>query len=360
MDPFQYEPLQPNGNQIRLLCFSDDPGGQLSYTLKTFKLDECPPYEALSYTWGPALPTKIISLNERPHEVRENLGDFLDCVTRTGITILDGDGMLLRPTYLWVDQICIDQSSNGEKSHQVERMGEIYKQAQRVIVWLGCDDQDSDTAMRLIADISLIQGRIHREDFPNYLTFLAASFNKYKDDLPRLLADRQSLENFLHRPYWSRLWIVQEFVLAQDLLLVCGSHALMLTSLTTFIWVSGLPSWFSGHSIITFPSSVYSLFEARRGRKAGVKFSLPNLLRDFSAMECENPRDKVYGLLGLCDGNVQIDIDYDKPSDELFRDLFLTSNYIKCYSEGWFLQLAEEMGVKWNLPKPRWSTNFNE
>jgi len=64
MDSFQYEPLQPNGNQVRLLCFSDDPGGQPGYTLKTFDINECPPYDALSYMWGPPLPTRIISLNK--------------------------------------------------------------------------------------------------------------------------------------------------------------------------------------------------------------------------------------------------------------------------------------------------------
>jgi len=77
-------------------------------------------------------------------------------------------------------------------------------------------------------------------------------------------------------------------------------------------------------------------------------------------MECENSRDKVYGLLGLCDGKVQIIIDYDKSSDEVFRELFTTLSYFKGYDELWFLQLAEDMGVKWRHPIPRWSTNFNE
>lgn len=199
MDPFQHQSLQPNGNEIRLLCFSGNPGGQPSYTLKTFKLNECPPYDALSYTWEPSLPCKVISLNEGSYEVGGNLWDFLNHITRASITVLDrGNCRLLHPAYLWIDQICIDQSSKGEKSHQVQRMGEIYKQSQRVIVWLGRDDQHSDTTMRLIADISLAQGQTHKEDYPDsYMLFLDAPFKKYQEYLPRLLTNRLSVESFL-------------------------------------------------------------------------------------------------------------------------------------------------------------------
>jgi len=279
MDSFQYEPLQPNGNQVRLLCFSDDPGGQPGYTLKTFKLNESPPYDALSYTWGPPLPTKIICLNKRSFEVRENLWDFLDHIGRTGITVLDKDNCyLLPPTYLWIDQICIDQSSKGEKSHQVGRMSEIYKQSQRVIVWLGCDDQHSDTAMRLMADIRLVQRPIYKKDSSDFpADYWTAMSKDYQNNLPRLLNDRHSVENLLRRRYWGRLWIVQEFVLAQALLLVCGSYAIPSTALTNLIYVSEIPRWFGKSSVITIPKSVHRLFTARNERETGVTFSLPEI-----------------------------------------------------------------------------------
>ncbi|EUC44242.1 hypothetical protein COCMIDRAFT_53227, partial [Bipolaris oryzae ATCC 44560] len=139
MDHFQYKPLDPNGNHIRLLRFSDE----LGYALDSFDLNQCPPYEALSYTWGPPLPTSTITVNEKPFEIRENLSDFLDRI-RIGITLLDKhDCPLLHPKYLWIDQLCINQASEEEKSHQVSRMAGIYKQAQRVIVWLGRGDEHS-------------------------------------------------------------------------------------------------------------------------------------------------------------------------------------------------------------------------
>jgi hypothetical protein len=67
-------------------------------------------------------------------------------------------------------------------------------------------------------------------------------------------------------------------------------------------------------------------------------FSLPkiqiiSLLREFSARKCDNPRDRVYGLLRLCNGKVEINIDYVKSLDEVFCKLFTTLSYFKGYNE---------------------------
>jgi len=49
---------------------------------------------------------------------------------------------------LWVDAICIDQSSINERNHQVKLMGDVYKLARRVLIWLGEGDADSPGLMR--------------------------------------------------------------------------------------------------------------------------------------------------------------------------------------------------------------------
>lgn len=38
---------------------------------------------------------------------------------------------------LWIDAVCIDQTDHREKSRQVAQMGDIYRDAERVLVWLG-------------------------------------------------------------------------------------------------------------------------------------------------------------------------------------------------------------------------------
>jgi hypothetical protein len=41
------------------------------------------------------------------------------------------------PKFLWIDQVCIDQTNVSERNSQVACMTEIYRRASRVLVWLG-------------------------------------------------------------------------------------------------------------------------------------------------------------------------------------------------------------------------------
>ena len=45
---------------------------------------------------------------------------------------------------LWLDAICINQASDGERSHQMGLMGSIYKSASGVLVFLGEPESDVD------------------------------------------------------------------------------------------------------------------------------------------------------------------------------------------------------------------------
>ena len=47
------------------------------------------------------------------------------------------------PRVLWVDAICIDQDNIPERDAQVQLMGNIYRTAGRVIVWLGPEADNS-------------------------------------------------------------------------------------------------------------------------------------------------------------------------------------------------------------------------
>jgi Heterokaryon incompatibility protein (HET) len=100
-------------------------------SLGHFDLDEVPPYLALSYKWGEKYPLQYVSIRgERPFEleITENLYNFLKQVVR---------GQNDEPQYLFIDQICINQTSMSERSQQVALMSRIYAKSRKVIVWLG-------------------------------------------------------------------------------------------------------------------------------------------------------------------------------------------------------------------------------
>jgi hypothetical protein len=78
--------------------------------------------------WGKPSFNKI-SINGDNFYIYDNLFDFMAMQARS--TGTGGD------TFLWVDQICIDQSNTDERNHQVNLMSKIYRLATRTMVWLG-------------------------------------------------------------------------------------------------------------------------------------------------------------------------------------------------------------------------------
>lgn len=100
----------------------------------------CPPagfeprYEALSYVWGDLMDTEVV-------------GFWLDAKTSSSrhgcLQITSSLAVALRhlrqsneSRRMWVDALCINQNDHIERSHQVLRMRDIYRLAARVIVWV--------------------------------------------------------------------------------------------------------------------------------------------------------------------------------------------------------------------------------
>lgn len=146
-------------------------------------------YEALFYTWGNPndKSPNLIYLNGQPVKISRNLETALQALRST------------EPRILWVDALCINQADNNEKSRQVAMMDVIYKRAKSTIVWLGDEDSDSNIAMSSLASM------------------------KSKKDLEKLSnAQNQAIGNLFSRPWFSRVWVVQEFGLAKRVVFCCG------------------------------------------------------------------------------------------------------------------------------------------
>ena len=96
-----------------------------------------PPYEALSYVWGYTTGDHEITCDGAPLLVISNCLDALRHIR-----------LRRNVRRLWVDAICIDQSSLPERNQQVRMMGTIYASAQKVLIWLGIATKHSNNAMR--------------------------------------------------------------------------------------------------------------------------------------------------------------------------------------------------------------------
>lgn len=179
-------------------------------------------FAALSYTWGDASKTRTIQVNSRSVEVTENLEEFLQSQAaepRTGF---------------WIDALCINQSDIEERSFQVKRMRDIYSLASGVIVWLGKESHDSAVAIEVLTTIgerfshALWKLSQMGTETENVAEVYAAS----KALLLEILAEKfipvrawVAIHRLLSRPYWSRLWIIQELALGISAVnICCGSQ----------------------------------------------------------------------------------------------------------------------------------------
>jgi hypothetical protein len=178
-----YSPLA-DSDEIRLLCLQPRTAGEtIKCTIQHIKLSTEAHYEALSYMWGPR-DFGTIEINSALCEVRVNLWQALFHLRLEN-----------KPRILWIDALCINQADINERNHQVTQMGKIYRNASRVVVWLGESDSASSTAMKMLREVGL------RKDFRRVYRFLFrhCSINTLND-----------IHSIFLREYWSRLWIVQE------------------------------------------------------------------------------------------------------------------------------------------------------
>lgn len=115
---------------------------------------------------------------------------------------------------MWADQVCVDQRSVEERSHQVQKMDMIYGTAKSVVVHLGVPTEETGTDMEHLQ--SFLQRHAQGEAAP--WSHIAIP------DLER------SVSNIIDRPWFERMWTLQEAVLARHIVLQCGQYRIQWTA----------------------------------------------------------------------------------------------------------------------------------
>ena len=272
--------------QIRLLHIhpgtASDP---LACTVRVSSLCTHPRYEALSYTWrdsnAPADPVSVaVRLNDILVYVLPNLG-----VSLQHLRLKEGERVL------WVDFLCIDQGNVVERSEQVQQMGSIYQSAAQVIIFLGDGGDEVESAFQILLDI----GRdMHLSDLFD------------REDPSSQTQKASCLIKLLSRDWFSRLWTVQEAVLAQHAIMQCGQHSMpweALEAAAQCFWkhIDCCEYYLQNHKEA---NDMFCLVNANVGRLEWSKQQLQNtslsaLLERFRAQKVTDPRDQVFALLSL-------------------------------------------------------------
>jgi hypothetical protein len=168
---------------------------------------------------------------------------------------------------LWIDALCIDQTNNEERNHQVAHMGSIYSRASRVVIWLGWKSQT-----RVQLAIWAEQGGIRD-------------------------------------PYWTKAWITQEIILVRKIVVLEGA------SLLDFVALTLEPEGDLGLR----PADVFQTCRIlySKGLLAGCLPSLLPVLDEFRRQQCRHPRDRIYSLLSLVEEGKRITVDYNSTPSQV-------------------------------------------
>ena len=370
-----YQPLDPSRRQIRLIEIDEpittglfhrrNPKQKLSCRLKTVSLDDNPHFTALSYVWGPPPWQDDIIVDGALAKVPTHLADALRHVQVVWRRAFPGrDASSFR---LWTDALCINQSDTEEKKHQVGLMGTIYSSAELVIGWLpGPDTTDEkrcvwETTMKhdigairaLDAEMQQIVGRkLDLAELPRMRDNYPALINTARTNahtVPRIwkpasraLDRSRGLELFCSSEYWTRVWVAQEVVLARRLVVATARDSIDFESVTRVVaWkASSVRQWNKQPAISELIGPLDSfdrilrLAELKATKMSGG--ALPTLLFQAARISAfamaTDPRDSVYGLLGVTGLSIAADYakEYRDVLVEFFQACMQTWSYVPC------------------------------
>ena len=242
-------------------------------------------YEALSYTWGNCKDRVLVFCGQERHGL---------LVTRNCEAALRRLRHTREVRTIWIDAICINQRDDGERNAQVRQMGRIYAGASRVLVYLGEHSGDSVVAM-------------------NCLKKRSDRYRLYDKDLSS--GERKALRCLLARPWFNRVWVIQEVVMARTVEAICGSHLVPWSALENLVYDMDLEP---ADLRLKPPRILYiSMQSTSRAR------TLWHLLCGSRYCASTDPKDKYFALLSITSSGGFPDVDYSKDVASLYTEIAL-------------------------------------
>ncbi|KAI1129808.1 HET-domain-containing protein [Nemania abortiva] len=343
-----YSYLDQSKHQIRLLRLLPSRGfDEIHCDLFTVSLDDPNEFEALSYVWGSEKDPIQIIIGGQIKDVTENLG--------LALRHLRNDE---KDRILWVDAVCINQDDQDERSSQVQLMQRIYSCASLVVAWLGPHPKEYEQIIEAIRRLGN-DSRLHWTAIP-----------KMEDILLRLSI-------FLRNVWWSRIWTVQEAILAKQVIYHCGKVHLSTHDITSMAasyrkhvhpnrccGVLRIP----GHGIsvaTSLTTAVENILQLRRFQQRIRNANFDEVAFLFRHRHATDPRDKIYGLLGISCGIRESSIDYHFSKDKVYelatRDIISHNKNLNILSHVFHERLGSpfsDQSVFWPKDTPSWVPNW--
>ena len=272
-------------------------------------------YEATSYTWGAPVDPETIECDGLPLKIQKNafamLNDFrLPDKVRT----------------IWIDAICINQGDLDERAAQVTFMHFIYALAQSVTIWLGQPDQSSSIAMKFAATLHAPK---YIREYETTIGLHGGNPAQAAIDKTNLLSpgasrsglsvsadETAALIEFLSRPWFSRIWVVQEASACPVTRVICGADSVPWDQIFALGWImlAEVPLDVPDHVDRSVMSALQRKTSCIKSMQYTRTYRFPKdpyasvtkspgyrgLLETAHWHEATDPRDKIYTMVSLC------------------------------------------------------------
>jgi hypothetical protein len=292
-------------DQARILTLapgqSTDP---LSCTLHEISLNDVQDaYIAISYAWGGVDLDQTVTCDGLPVSITSNLHGALLRLRQQSHSV-----------QIWCDALCIkqgyDSASLLERNHQISLMSRIFASAKCVVIDLGNDDGSCDQAADGMRAIIATPQDLRDELDLSVDAIEHLGLPQWTDPM------WTALYKLFSRPYYHRLWCVQEVVMAREVRVVFGGFELGLEDFVSVGNVFRFTSFYEGSED---QSLIYDVFEFNRANRAASCLAstwkkrilrlgadgdetlgtLCDLLCSTMYLQCTDLRDKIYALYGM-------------------------------------------------------------
>jgi Heterokaryon incompatibility protein (HET) len=323
---FPHKPLSSSENIRLLKIHAGDLDERVATTIYQIQLETAPPYEAISYTWGSESGVEEITCGPDGYRIR---------ITKNCESVLRRLQLPDEERLVWIDAICIDQTSIEERNAQVAIMGQIYKTASRVIIDIG--ETSANSALDCI---------IHCSD---------EWCSKFSPD---------AVEELYSRPWFKRVWVLQEAYMSKEAYVLCGTRFVPWSYFKPHkVWVDSKyvleqENW---HMPIPFVVPHALTVGSHKTRTYTARKDLLPLLCKSRTCSATDPRDKVFALipmLGALEAE-ELHADYAVPTVQVYTEI---ATWLLSAFGLSFLPCVNGVTKLIDLPSwvPDWSLNFRE
>ena len=343
MAPYSYRPLERK-SEIRVLHLAPalEDYEPLCGNLVHIDLDSQPYYKTLSYTWGKPDFTCTIKLDGDNLAITQSLHSALR-------RLRCSDGVVV----VWADAICINQKSIPERNRGVSLMQRVYGQCDECMIYLGEERDNSSIVPGFLQE--LWKGFVNDEGVRPGDHISNITLDSYTSMPKREHPGWVAFGLFLSRPWFRRVWVIQEFALPRLVTMVCGDWTMdatipgviimMLFNTIVFAHVisninnptvnelalrglvlvqqhvllrlrCGNKTGLMG-KIVDFPSGIDTSIITRTDR------SLQYLVEATIKCDSSDPRDRFYGVFGLSTDldDPGLEADYAKEVEQIELDV---------------------------------------